>query len=231
LESPIDVLWMRISKLPGDPDATGGRFADGQILVMINRRDYWQCAYVVHKGFSDRVRSEGLEQFQKRILDVAPFLQGRVQELDDWDKIKLLTVQVNRLRHWAKPGLLFIGDAAHAMSPIGGVGINLAIQDAVAAANLLYSPLQSGAPTLEQLQAVQRRREWPTKMTQGVQVFMQENILARSLETTHNDSTGLPLPLRIVQHLPILRRIAPRIFGQGFREEHVDPSLRAPVPG
>jgi 2-polyprenyl-6-methoxyphenol hydroxylase-like FAD-dependent oxidoreductase len=231
LEAPIDVLWMRISRLPSDPEATGGRFADGQILVMINRQDYWQCAYVFAKGSSDRFRSEGLEQFQKRILDIAPFLQARVEELDNWDKIKLLTVQINRLRHWAKPGLLFIGDAAHAMSPVGGVGINLAIQDAVAAANLLYSPLQTGAPTLDQLQAVQRRREWPTKMTQRVQVFMQENILARSLETSGNHSTGLPLPLRVVQHLPILRRIAPRIFGQGFREEHVDPYLRAPVPG
>jgi 2-polyprenyl-6-methoxyphenol hydroxylase-like FAD-dependent oxidoreductase len=229
LESPIDVLWMHISRLPDDPDATGGRFADGQIFVMINRGEYWQCAYVVSKDSSDRLRAEGLPKFQKRILDVAPFLQDRMHELDDWGKIKLLTVQVNRLRHWAKPGLLFIGDAAHAMSPVGGVGINLAVQDAVATANLLFSPLQSGAPSFSQLQAIQKRREWPTKMTQAVQVFIQNNILARSISKPAQNK-GLPVALKIMRHLTFLGRIPPRIFGMGFRPEHVDPLLRAKVP-
>jgi 2-polyprenyl-6-methoxyphenol hydroxylase-like FAD-dependent oxidoreductase len=229
LKSPIDVLWMGISRLPNDPDATGGRFAAGRILVTINRNDYWQCAYVVAKGAADRVRSEGLAQLQKKILDLAPFLGERVRELDDWEKIKLLTVQVNRLRHWAKPGLLLIGDAAHAMSPIGGVGINLAVQDAVAAANLLFTPLKSGAPTLDQLLSVQERREWPTKMTQSVQVFAQNNILARALSSTA-PSTDLPFLLKVLRTFTALRRLPARAVGLGFRPEHVHLDLRAKTP-
>jgi 2-polyprenyl-6-methoxyphenol hydroxylase-like FAD-dependent oxidoreductase len=225
MRAPIDVLWMRISKRPDDPDATGGRFQDGLLLVMINRNEYWQCAYVFPKGSYDRVRSEGLAKFQQRVLDVAPFLKDRIGELDSWEKIKLLTVQVNRLREWAKPGLLCIGDAAHAMSPVGGVGINLAVQDAVAAANLLAKPLLAGVPTLEQLQAIQKRREWPTKMTQRVQVFIQNKILARSLATTtHSDD--LPFVLKLIQRLTILQRLPASMFGMGFRPEHVDPFLR-----
>jgi len=230
LKSPIDVFWMRISRLPNDPDATGGRFATGRILVMINRNDYWQCAYVVPKDSADRVRAAGLAQFQKNILGLAPFLGERVRELDDWEKIKLLTVQVNRLAEWAKPGLLCIGDAAHAMSPIGGVGINLAVQDAVATANLLFMPLKSGAPTFAQLQAIQKRREWPTKMTQSVQIFMQDNILARALSDTA-PSTDLPFALKVLRRLTFLRRLPARIFGVGFRSEHVHHALRAKSPG
>jgi 2-polyprenyl-6-methoxyphenol hydroxylase-like FAD-dependent oxidoreductase len=230
LKSSIDVLWMRISSHPDDPNETGGHFTDGQIFVMINRGEYWQCAYVLSKDSADRLRSEGLPKFQKGILDVVPSLQDRIHELDDWDKVKLLTVQVNRLRHWAKPGLLFIGDAAHAMSPVGGVGINLAVQDAVAAANLLFSPLQSGRPSLSQLQAIQKRREWPTKMTQAVQVFIQNTVLARSISQPAQNK-DLPLALKIMRHLTFLRRIPPRIFGMGFRPEHVHPSLRAKIPG
>ncbi|MGB7436304.1 MAG: FAD-dependent oxidoreductase [Candidatus Acidiferrum sp.] len=225
LKSPIDVLWMRISRAAADPEATAGRFADGQILVMINREDYWQCGYVVAKGASDRLRAEGLEHFQKRILELAPFLGRREGELDSWEKIKLLTVQVNRLREWAKPGLLFIGDAAHAMSPVGGVGINLAVQDAVAAANLLSGPLKSGAPTLTQLRAVQHRREWPTEMTQAVQVFIQNHVLARTL-ANRTKTEGVPMALRILRLFPVLRRVPARVFGLGFRAEHVDGALR-----
>ncbi len=229
LEAPIDVLWMRLSRLPQDPEATAGRFADGRILVMLNRNDYWQCAYVVSKGSADRLRSEGLPEFQKHILELAPFLAERVRELDDWEKIKLLTVKVNRLRQWAKPGLLFIGDAAHAMSPVGGVGINLAVQDAVAAANLLFSPLRSGAPSLAQLQTIQKRREWPTKMTQSVQVLLQNNVLARALSNPAHH-TDAPLLLKILRHLTVLRRLPARIFGMGFRSEYVAPALRAKIP-
>jgi 2-polyprenyl-6-methoxyphenol hydroxylase-like FAD-dependent oxidoreductase len=225
MQAPIDVLWMRISRHADDPDATGGRFQDGLLLVMINRNEYWQCAYVFPKGSYDRVRSEGLPQFQKRLLDLAPFLKDRVGELDDWDKIKLLTVQVNRLREWAKKGLLCIGDAAHAMSPVGGVGINLAVQDAVATANLLAQPLLAGAPTLEQLQAIQSRREWPTKMTQSVQIFIQNKILARSLGST-TQNRDLPFALKLIQRLTILQRLPANLFGMGFRPEHADPFLR-----
>jgi 2-polyprenyl-6-methoxyphenol hydroxylase-like FAD-dependent oxidoreductase len=225
MKAPIDVLWMRISRHADDPEATGGRFQGGLFLVMINRNDYWQCAYVLPKGSYDRVRSEGLSQFQKRVLTLAPFLKDRVGELDEWDKIKLLTVQVNRLREWAKPGLLCIGDAAHAMSPVGGVGINLAVQDAVAAANLLARPLLAGAPTLPQLQAIQKRRQWPTKMTQRVQIFIQNRILARSLAST-TPSHDLPFALKVIQRLTVLQRLPASMFGMGFRPEHVDPFLR-----
>jgi 2-polyprenyl-6-methoxyphenol hydroxylase-like FAD-dependent oxidoreductase len=233
-QAPIDVLWMRISRRPDDPDATGGRFDSGLLLVMINRNDYWQCAYVFPKGSYDRLRAEGLTKFKERVLALAPFLKDRIGELGDWEKIKLLTVQVNRLREWARPGLLFIGDAAHAMSPVGGVGINLAVQDAVAAANLLVRPLQAGAPTLEQLQAIQKRREWPTKMTQAVQVFIQNRILARSLAATQR-SYDLPFFFKVIRYVVFLQRLPARMFGLGFRPEHVDPTImnspnKSPVP-
>jgi 2-polyprenyl-6-methoxyphenol hydroxylase-like FAD-dependent oxidoreductase len=226
VQAPIDVLWMRISRQSSDPDATAGRFHNGLLLVMINRGDYWQCAYVFPKGSYDQVRAEGLDRFQERILEVAPFLGHRVRELDHWDKIKLLTVQVNRLREWARPGLLFIGDAAHAMSPVGGVGINLAVQDAVAAANQLWRPLQSGTPGLDHLHCVQQRREWPTEMTQAVQVFIQNRILARSLSATA-PSNELPRVLKVLRYVSILRRLPARVFGMGFRPEHISSELRA----
>lgn len=222
---PIDALWMRVSRHESDPEATGGRFAGEHILVTINRGDYWQCAFVVPKGGIDKLHAAGLPAFQKQIAKIAPFLGDRVGELDSWDKIKLLTVAVNRLRHWAKPGLLCIGDAAHAMSPVGGVGINLAIQDAVAAANLLFKELRRGVPTLEELQQVQKRREWPTKMTQRVQVFMHKNILSRALEKRDEGEgskpKGAPALLKIARHVKFLRRIPARVFAQGLRPEHV----------
>jgi 2-polyprenyl-6-methoxyphenol hydroxylase-like FAD-dependent oxidoreductase len=227
LGSPIDVLWMRLSRQPDDPDATAGRFAAGHILVMINRGDYWQCAFVVPKGGNDEIRAAGLEAFREQIVRIAPFLRSRIGELDDWDKIKLLTVAVNRLRHWAKPGFLCIGDAAHAMSPVGGVGINLAVQDAVAVANLLAKPLLDGIPTLQQLEDVQRRREWPTQMTQRVQLFIHNNVLRRVLASadTVDEHRGLPLVLKVVRRFTALRRIPARLFGLGFRPEHVSPEI------
>lgn len=227
--APIDVLWMRMSRRPGDPEATGGRFAAGHILVTINRGDYWQCAFVVPKGGIEETHAAGLEGFREQIAKIAPFLGDRVGELDSWDKIKLLTVAVNRLRHWAKPGLLCIGDAAHAMSPVGGVGINLAVQDAVAAANLLLEPLRNGVPTLEQLEKVQKRRAWPTEMTQRVQIFLHKNILSRALEqkeqAAREEHRGAPLGLKIVRRLTFLRRIPARVFAVGIRPEHVSAEI------
>ncbi|HEY0350807.1 MAG TPA: FAD-dependent oxidoreductase [Gemmatimonadales bacterium] len=163
--APMDALWMQISKAPGDPGQTLGRIAAGQILVMIDRGDYWQCAYVIPKGKFEDIRRRGLPALRDAIATLAPFLRDRIGELIDWSEVKLLTVKVDRLRQWSRPGLLCLGDAAHAMSPIGGVGINLAIQDAVAAANILALPLRHGVATPQHLRAVQRRRELPTRVT------------------------------------------------------------------
>ena len=164
--APMDVLWLRLSKSPSDPGQTLGRIDAGRIFIMLDRNDYWQCAFVIPKGGIDEVHARGLEAFRAEIVRLAPYLRDRVHELASWDDVKLLTVAVNRLDTWFRPGLLCIGDAAHAMSPVGGVGINLAIQDAVAAANILVPRMREGGATLDDLRAVQRRREWPTRMTQ-----------------------------------------------------------------
>ena len=171
LGAPIDVLWMRLSRQPEDPEQTLGRVRAGRILVTLNRGDYWQCAYVIPKGAFEEIREKGLLWFRDDIAEVAPFLRGRVDELKDWNDIKLLSVAVDRLRQWSRPGLVCIGDSAHAMSPIGGVGINLAIQDAVAAANILTEPLLRGSAGDGQLREVQKRREFPTRMTQAISGF------------------------------------------------------------
>ena len=223
--APMDALWMSMSRQPGDPTVTAGRFAGGRFFITIDRGDFWQCAYVIPKGRFDEIRFNGLDAFHEDILKIAPFLKDRVAELDSWDKIKLLTVAVDRLRRWAKPGLLCIGDAAHAMSPAGGVGINLAVQDAVAAANLLSRQLKTGAPTLAQLETVQRRREFPTRMTQRIQVFLHNYVVAPGL-AQRQSSSSLPLPLKILRWFPVLRRLPGRIVGLGFRPEHVAPFLR-----
>jgi 2-polyprenyl-6-methoxyphenol hydroxylase-like FAD-dependent oxidoreductase len=167
---PIDVLWMKLSKSPKDSPTTLGRIGAGAIFVTLDRGDYWQCALVIAKGGADTLRAQGLEAFRQSIVKVAPPFADRVVELQDWDQIKLLTVKVNRLREWCRPGLLCIGDAAHAMSPVGGIGINLAIQDAVATANLLAAVIARGAPSLDDLKRVQQRREFPTRMTQKLQM-------------------------------------------------------------
>jgi 2-polyprenyl-6-methoxyphenol hydroxylase-like FAD-dependent oxidoreductase len=219
LGAPIDVLWMRISRQEGDPSQPGGRFDRGRILVMIDRGHYWQCGYVIPKGGAEELRRQGIEAFREGIVEIAPFLKGRVEELQSWDDVKLLSVVVDRLRTWHRPGLLCIGDSAHAMSPIGGVGINLAIQDAVAAANLLAVPLLEGKVTDADLQKIQRRREFPTKMTQRVQVFMQNRVINRVLSS--KAPTKMPLPLRLFRYFPFLRRIPARLVGMGFRPEHV----------
>ena len=226
LGAPIDVLWMRLSRRRDDPPQSLGRFDAGKILVMIDRGDYWQCAYVIPKGAFDEIRHRGLSSFRDDIARLAPFLRDRVGELGDWSDIKLLTVLVDRLRRWYRPGLLCIGDAAHAMSPIGGVGINLAIQDAVAAANILASRLRRGTVAPEDLRAVQRRREFPTRATQRLQLFVQDRVISRVLGSRRQLS--LPLALRLLRRWPFLRRIPARVVGIGFRPEHV----RTPaVPG
>lgn len=217
--APMDVLWFRLSRQPSDPADPIGRFDASRIFIMLNRGDYWQCGFVIPKGSRDRLQGEGLPAFRDAVAQLAPFMADRVGELHDWDPIKLLTVQVDRLRRWYRPGLLCIGDAAHAMSPVGGVGINLAIQDAVATANLLAAPLRAGRPTVQDLQRVQQRREWPTRMTQRVQLMIQDRVIKRAL--TDGDRFSPPFAIRLLALVPFLRRIPARMIGLGFRPEHV----------
>jgi 2-polyprenyl-6-methoxyphenol hydroxylase-like FAD-dependent oxidoreductase len=219
--APIDVLWMRLSRRDTDRAETLGVIRSGRILVMLNRADYWQCAFVIPKGGYAALRDRGLDQFRTDISAIAPFLSDRVGELRTWDDIKLLTVLVDRLKQWYAPGLLCIGDAAHAMSPNGGVGINLAVQDAVAAANLLYRPLLNGTVSLADLAAVQKRRLFPTRMTQNAQVAIQKNVMAPVLGLDRAASISLPFPVRLLQRYPVLRRIPARLVGIGVRAEHV----------
>jgi len=220
LGAPIDVLWMRLTREPSDPYQTLGRFRAGKILVMLNRADYWQCAYVIRKGDIEAIRQKGLAAFRDDIASVAPFLRGRTDELKDWNDIKLLTVAVDRLRQWWRSGLLCLGDSAHAMSPVGGVGINLAIQDAVAAANILVEPLLRGAVRDEQLREVQERREYPTRMTQRFQIFAHKHLLRPAL-SQKTQVRQLPLAFKLLRRFPVLRRIPARMLGLGFRPEHV----------
>jgi 2-polyprenyl-6-methoxyphenol hydroxylase-like FAD-dependent oxidoreductase len=219
LGAPMDVLWMRLPRRPGDPPQTLGRVNTGAILIMLDRGDYWQCGFVIRKGAFDEIKENGLAAFQERLAAFAPVFSDRVGLLDDWDKIKLLTVKVDRLTRWHCPGLLCIGDSAHAMSPIGGVGINLAIQDAVAAANLLADPLRKKAVDDKVLHQVQKRRELPTRWTQGLQLFVQERIIKRVLST--DKPVSVPKIFRLFQWVPFLRRIPGRLVGMGFRPEHV----------
>jgi 2-polyprenyl-6-methoxyphenol hydroxylase-like FAD-dependent oxidoreductase len=223
LGAPMDVLWMRLSRRPDDPGQTLGRFDAGRIFVMLNRDDYWQCAFVIPKGGYDEIRRRGLASFCEEIVQLAPYLRDRTGELADWSDIKLLTVSVDRLRQWYRPGLLCIGDAAHAMSPVGGVGINLAIQDAVAAANILAPRLKQGAVSEQDLRAVQQRREFPTRATQAMQVAVQKRVIGRVLVSTRKPST--PLIVRLLRLMPFLTRLPARLIGLGVRPEHV----RTPV--
>jgi 2-polyprenyl-6-methoxyphenol hydroxylase-like FAD-dependent oxidoreductase len=219
LGAPMDVLWFRLSRRSGDPEETMGRFDMGRIFIMINRGEYWQCGFVIPKSSIKQFQERGLQAFRDSVAQAAPFVADRVGELPTWDAIKLLTVRVDRLPQWYRPGLLCIGDAAHAMSPIGGVGINLAIQDAIAAANLLAGPLRAGQVTEGHLRRVQRRRELPTRITQRGQVFIQNCVITRVLSSV--DKLTPPLPLRLLARFPFLRRISARLVGIGFRPEHV----------
>jgi 2-polyprenyl-6-methoxyphenol hydroxylase-like FAD-dependent oxidoreductase len=219
LGAPMDVLWFRLSRRPADGEATMGRFEVGRIFVLINRGGHWQCGFVIPKGSADEVRRRGLDAFRAAVGRLAPFAAGRVGEIGDWADVKLLTVQVDRLRRWYRPGLLCIGDAAHAMSPVGGVGINLAIQDAVAAANLLARPLREGRLTPDDLRRVQRRRQWPTRLTQRLQVLVQRRVIGQTLSA--GGPLTPPLALRLLARSPFLPRIAARLVGLGVRPEHV----------
>ena len=219
LGAPMDVLWMRLSRRPADPPQTLGRIDAGRMMVMLNRGSYWQCAFVIRKGGFEAIHKAGLPAFRETIVGLVPWLDDRTAELAEWSDVKLLTVAVDRLRRWYRAGLLCIGDAAHAMSPIGGVGINLAIQDAVATANILGPVLLRAAPSEGELAAVQRRRHWPTAMTQHVQILVQDRVITRILAGTGG---GRPaLVVRMLKWFPILRRLPARLMGVGFRPEHI----------
>ena len=217
--APMDVLWMRLSKSPSDGKQSLGRIGAGRFFVMLDRSDYWQCAFVIPKGGINELRRHGLPAFRAAIVELNPTLADRVQELASWDDVKLLTVRVDRLKRWYRPGLLCIGDAAHAMSPVGGVGINLAIQDAVAAANILSVPLRLGQVTEAQLRKVQARREWPTRMTQGLQALIQRRVISSVLAL--KTQPRVPFIVTLLNRVPWLRRIPGRLLGMGFRPEHV----------
>jgi len=217
--APMDVLWMRLSKRPGDGGQLMGRILPGRLFVMIDRGDYWQCAYVIPKGGFDEVRRKGLDAFRRSLVEINPALGDRVQELASWDDIKLLTVVIDRLKRWFRDGLLCIGDAAHAMSPVGGIGINVAIQDAVAAGNILGPALRKGPVPESLLAEVQKRREWPTRMTQSLQVVVQNLVIRNVLQMQKKPRA--PFIVKLFNWFPALRRIPGRIIGMGFRPEHV----------
>jgi len=208
------------NRKPGDPSRTGGNIRPGAMLVTLNRDTYWQCAYVIPKGSLEGLQAQGIESFREKIVHVAPFLAHAVPALVSWDDVKLLSVQISRMPRWWREGFLCIGDAAHAMSPVGGVGINLAIQDAVATANLLAPVLREGRPTPAQLAAVQRRRDWPARVTQRAQIAIQNELLLPVL-SGNAVPADVPLPLRLLERLPMLRRIPARLVGIGVRPERV----------
>jgi 2-polyprenyl-6-methoxyphenol hydroxylase-like FAD-dependent oxidoreductase len=219
LGAPMDVLWFRIGRKPVDSEQTLGRIAAGRILIMINRGGYWQCAFVIKKGSFDQMRSNGFERFRAEVARLTGIAELSADELRGWDDVKLLTVKVDRLRQWYAPGVLCIGDAAHAMSPIGGVGINLAIQDAVAAGNLLAPHLRAGSISTAYLKEVQSRREMPVRLTQYLQVLAQNRVISNILSSeTEPDA---PFILKLADCWPLLRRLPARLIGLGFRPEHV----------
>ena len=224
LGAPMDVLWLRIGKRQGDPPGSGGRLGAGRFVAMIDRGSYWQCAYVIHKGGIGAIQSRGLDAFRAEVSALVPLFTGRLeQELASWDAVKLLSVSVDRLERWWKPGLRCIGDAAHAMSPIGGVGINLAVQDAVATANLLWRKLTDGSVNADALtpllQQVQQRRMWPTRLIQGMQVIAQNKLIDPLLDSTRPAS--MPLVLQLLDRFPALRAIPASVIGVGVRPEQV----------
>jgi 2-polyprenyl-6-methoxyphenol hydroxylase-like FAD-dependent oxidoreductase len=219
LGAPMDVLWFRISRRSDEEAPALGRVEPGRIFVALNRGEYWQCGFVIPKGHADDVRARGLDAFRAQIARSLPVDRDRLAEIASWDDVRLLTVKVDRLDRWWRPGVLCIGDAAHAMSPVGGVGINLAIQDAVAAANLLAAPLRERRVTPEDLERVQRRREFPTRATQAVQLAVQRRVIRPVLGAT--GPLRLPFVVRLLTAIPFLRRIPARLVGVGFRPEHV----------
>jgi 2-polyprenyl-6-methoxyphenol hydroxylase-like FAD-dependent oxidoreductase len=217
--APMDVLWFRLSRKESDDASTFGHIEAGRMIVMLDRGDYWQGAYLIRKGGFADVQAAGLDAFRRAVVELSPFVADRIGEITDWDHVKLLTVAIDRLARWSMPGLLCIGDAAHAMSPIGGVGINLAIQDAVAAANILAEPLRERRVNLSVLQKVQERREFPTRFTQALQTFIQNQVIAAVLRGGERPKP--PLAAKLLNWFPPLRRIPARLVGLGIRPEHV----------
>jgi 2-polyprenyl-6-methoxyphenol hydroxylase-like FAD-dependent oxidoreductase len=217
--APMDVVWFRVARSPSDPSQVLGRMDRGKVIIMIDRGDYYQCGFLIRKGAFDEIKARGVADFRDDVVSMAPFLGERMVEVRDWSDVSLLTVAVDRLRTWYRPGLLCIGDAAHAMSPIGGVGINLAVQDAVAAANELWQPLLERRVTLEQLAQVQRRREFPTRVTQRLQVLIQNNVIRRVLGVDRPISP--PWPVRLLGRWALLRRLPAAFVGIGVRPEHI----------
>jgi 2-polyprenyl-6-methoxyphenol hydroxylase-like FAD-dependent oxidoreductase len=223
--APMDALWFRVSRRQSDPAETFGRIDAGAMLVMLDRGEYWQCAYLIPKGGFERVKSEGIEAFRSRVCALSPFLTDRMSELRSFDDVKLLTVVVDLLRQWWRAGLLLIGDAAHAMSPVGGVGINIAVQDAVAAANRLAAPLRTGQVKPADLEAIQRRRLWPARMTQRMQLLMQNRLIGPALQGVRKPKP--PFVFQLLNAVPALQRIPARVLALGFRPEHVHtPDIR-----
>ncbi len=228
--APMDVLWFRLPRKSSDEADTFGHTEAGKMMVMLDRGDYWHCAYLIPKGGIERVKAKGFDAFRTAVVQMSPFLADRIGELKSWDDIKLLTVTVDRLRQWSRPGLICIGDAAHAMSPIGGVGINLAVQDAVAAANRLAAPLKSGTLTDGDLQAIQQRRALPVRFTQWLQLTAQNQIISRVLKSEQRPKP--PLLFKLFEIFPLLRRVPARLLGVGIRPEHVHtPDVLAAAAG
>ncbi len=224
LGAPMDALWFRLPYNQDDTAETMGRFSAGSIFVMLYRGDYWQCAYVIPKGSLEKLKAGGLDAFRDAITAASPFTRDRLEAIASWDDVKLLTVRVDRLLQWYRPGFLCIGDAAHAMSPIGGVGVNLAVQDAVAAANILAQPLKAGTVTPDDLREVQKRRMFPTRVTQAIQVAAQNTIIGPTLKLREQPKP--PFALRLMQTFPFLQRIPARLLGLGVRREHVADFIR-----
>jgi 2-polyprenyl-6-methoxyphenol hydroxylase-like FAD-dependent oxidoreductase len=227
----MDVLWFRVSRDASDPEGAFAQFTPGHLLAFINRRSYWQIAYLVPKGSDARVRAAGLEAFRRSIAELVPELAGRVGEIRTWDDVKLLSVQVNRLRRWYRPGLLLIGDAAHAMSPVGGVGINLAIQDAVTAANVLGPALRGGSPSIWHLARVQVRRQIPTLVVQRLQVIAQRQVIAPTLRRRPSRLVAaLGRLVRVPGVSAMLPRLAGRLIGLGIMRSRVKAAAGAGSP-
>lgn len=218
--APMDVLWFRVGRRPDETENLFARVEPGRMLVTFDRGGYWQCAYVIAKGQYDAVKARGLPALLDDVVRIAPVLKSGIAEVKSFDDVKLLTVAINRLSRWARPGLLCIGDAAHAMSPVGGVGVNLAVQDAVATANILAAKLARGCPSEDELDAVRRRREFPVRVTQRMQVIAQSNIITVALKSG-GQPLEVPLAVRVVTAVPWLQGLLARLVGVGVRPEHV----------